>query len=143
MQQALALAKEAALDDEVPVGAVILHEGRVIGQGRNRRETDQDPLGHAELEAIRQAAQALGSWRLTDCELFVTLEPCPMCLGALQQARIGRVVYAAADPKGGAISLGYLIHEDSRTNHRFPVEAEPMAECGQVLTDFFRRKRRG
>jgi tRNA(adenine34) deaminase len=142
MLDALELAKQAALEDEVPVGAVVVHAGRVVGKGYNRRERDQNPCSHAEIEAILQAARELGSWRLEGCELFVTLEPCPMCLGACQQARVERVVYGAIDPKGGALSLGYKLNEDPRLNHRF--EAVLIAEpgCGQVLKDFFGRKRK-
>lgn len=141
--EALALAARASGEDEVPVGAVIVHEGKIIGRGYNRREQDEDPTGHAEIMAIREATRALGSWRLIDCVLVVTLEPCPMCLAACQQARIPRVVYGAPDPKGGALSLGYRLHEDARTNHRFSVEQDVAhgAACGQVLKEFFARKR--
>ncbi len=142
MDEALRLAEEAAADDEVPVGAVILHEGRIVGRGRNRREKSQDPLGHAEIAAIAEAARTLGSWRLSDCELVVTLEPCPMCLGALQQARVKSVTYGAADPKGGALSLGYRLHEDVRTNHRFEVVLREDPRCGQVLREFFKARRK-
>lgn len=142
MQEALALAREAASRDEVPVGAVILKDGKIIGRGFNLREERQDPTAHAEILAITEAARALGSWRLIDCELYVTLEPCPMCLGALQQARITRVIYGAADPKGGALSLGYRWHEDARSNHRFPVEHAPDADCSAVLSEFFKAKRK-
>jgi tRNA(adenine34) deaminase len=141
MSEALVAAREAASRDEVPVGAVVIHEGKIVGRGHNLRETDQNPVAHAEILAITQAAQALGSWRLIDCTLYVTLEPCPMCLAACQQARVARVVYGARDPKGGAISLGYAVHEDARTNHRFPVEFAENAECGQVLREFFAKKR--
>lgn len=141
MHEALELAKQAALEDEVPVGAVIVHAGRVVGRGHNHRERDQNPCSHAEIEAILEATRALGSWRLEGCELFVTLEPCPMCLGACQQARVEKVVYGAADPKGGALSLGYKIHEDVRFNHRFEAILEAEPECGKVLKEFFGRKR--
>ena len=141
MTRALELAAEAAARDEVPVGALILKDGRVVGEGFNQRESKNDPMSHAELEAIREAASALSSWRLEGCTLVVTLEPCPMCLGALQQARIARVVYGATDPKGGALSLGYRLHEDLRTNHRFPVEFQPRPECSTILSDFFKKKR--
>jgi tRNA(adenine34) deaminase len=142
MDRAMELAHLAAKEDEVPVGAVIVHSGQIIGEGRNSRETQNDPCGHAEIQSIRAAAQFLKSWRLTDATLFVTLEPCPMCLAACQQARLSEVVYAAADPKGGALSLGYRLHEDLRTNHRFRVSqiADPRAE--QVLKDFFIAKRK-
>ncbi len=141
MSRALELAAEAASRDEVPVGAVILRDDRVVGEGFNQREIKNDPMSHAELEAIRQASSALSSWRLEGCTLVVTLEPCPMCLAALQQARIARVIYGASDPKGGALSLGYRLHEDPRTNHRFPVEFRPRQECSTILTDFFKKKR--
>jgi tRNA(adenine34) deaminase len=91
--------------------------------------------------AISEAARRLGTWRLTDCVLVVTLEPCPMCLAACQQARIGEVIYGTADPKGGALSLGYCVHEDSRTHHRFPVSHSETDECREILRDFFRKKR--
>jgi tRNA(adenine34) deaminase len=141
MAKALALARKAAAMDEVPVGAVVVHQGRVVGRGYNLRERDQNPLAHAEVQAIRAAARKLKSWRLTDCLLVVTLEPCPMCLAACQQARLSHVVYGAADPKGGALSLGYALNEDRRLNHRFTVEHVPHAECGHVLRDFFKAKR--
>lgn len=141
MEQAIELARRAAEEDEVPVGAVIVHEGKVVGRGHNRRERDQNPCSHAEIEAILEATRALGSWRLEGCVLVVTLEPCPMCLGACQQARIEEVIYGATDPKGGALSLGYKLHEDVRLNHRFVVRLEEQAECGQVLKEFFGKKR--
>lgn len=143
LQEALRLAREAEKLDEVPVGAVVIRssDGAVVGRGFNRRETDQSPIAHAEVLAIAEAARALGSWRLTGCELAVTLEPCPMCLAACQQARLDRVVYGVGDPKGGALSLGYKLHEDARTNHRFEVAHHATPECGAVLTEFFRRKR--
>jgi tRNA(adenine34) deaminase len=141
LKAALAEARLAADADEVPVGAVIVYQGSVLATGRNRREALQSPLSHAEIHSIEDASKRLGSWRLIDCELFVTLEPCPMCLAACQQARIKRVVYGAKDPKGGAISLGYRLHEDARTNHRFAVDYVEDAECGGILTEFFRKKR--
>ena len=144
--RALALeeARKAALRDEVPVGAVIVRRetGEVVAVGSNNREARQSALGHAELVAIEAASQAVGSWRLEGCEMVVTLEPCPMCLGALQQARIESVVYLAPDPKGGALSLGYRLHEDVRTNHRFSVILEPMTEASEMLTRFFQGKRK-
>ncbi len=141
LREALRLAEEAAGDDEVPVGAVVVRDGEIVGRGRNRREKSGDPLGHAELLALRDAAKAVGGWRLESCELYVTLEPCPMCLAACQQARVERVVYGAADPKGGALSLGYELHADSRLNHRFRVERVDDRECGEILSRFFREKR--
>lgn len=142
MSDALAEAHAAVGKDEVPVGAVVVHEGRIIGRGHNLRETNQNPVAHAEVLAIIDAAKNLGSWRLTDCELYVTLEPCPMCLAACQQARLKSVVYGAKDPKGGAISLSYPLHEDPRTNHRFEVRYEEDILCGSVLTEFFQKKRK-
>jgi tRNA(adenine34) deaminase len=143
MAEALVLAAEAAAADEVPVGAVVLHEGRIIGRGRNTREHGNDPTGHAEIQAIREAATHLDTWKLTGCELVVTLEPCPMCLAASQQARLSRVFYGADDPKGGALALGYRLHEDPRTHHRFAVEPALEPECSKILTDFFKKKRQG
>ncbi len=142
-EEALRLARQAASEDEVPVGAVVVKDGAVIGRGYNRRETEQNPLGHAELMAIREASLAVGSWRLVGCTLYVTLEPCPMCLAACQQARIEKVFYGATDPKGGALSLGYRLNEDLRTNHRFSAEFAPVSECAAVLKEFFRLKRQG
>ncbi len=141
MSEALALARQAANEDEVPVGAVVVKDGQIIGRGYNRRETEQNPLGHAELMAIREACMSTGSWRLNGCTLVVTLEPCPMCLAASQQARVDEVVYGAADPKGGALSLGYRLNEDERTNHRFPVTYLETEACKSVLKEFFRSKR--
>ena len=141
IDEALKLAQIAADSDEVPVGAVVVQSGKVIGRGHNLRESNQNPVAHAEVLAIQEAALHLGSWRLEHCELWVTLEPCPMCLGAIQQSRIERVIYGATDPKGGAISLGYHLHEDTRLNHRFRVEHQPHDECGKILSRFFTAKR--
>lgn len=142
LESALELARKAAEADEVPVGAVVVHQGKIIGRGYNRREQEQNPIAHAEIIEIREAAEVLGSWRLNDCELYVTLEPCPMCLAACQQGRIAAVYYGAIDPKGGALSLGYPLHEDQRTHHRFRVELRELPECGSVLTEFFSKKRK-
>lgn len=145
MEEALTLAHQAASEDEVPVGAVVVFQGKIVGTGYNRRETLGDPLSHAELQAISAAAKALGSWRLLDCTLYVTLEPCPMCLGGSQQARLKNIVFGVTDPKGGALSLGYRLHEDARTHHRFEVEqirdSGISRRCGAVLSEFFSRKR--
>ncbi|MCM2276883.1 MAG: nucleoside deaminase [Oligoflexia bacterium] len=141
LQEALALARKAADEDEVPVGAVVVHEGKVIARAHNRREQDGNPVAHAEILAIQEAARTLGSWRLVGCTLYVTLEPCPMCLAACMLSRIDRVVYGARDPKGGAQSLGYALHEDKRLNHRFPSECLEQPECGEILSAFFRKKR--
>lgn len=134
----LQLARLAASEGEVPVGAVILLNGTLIGEGRNARETRPSPLAHAEIDAIAEAAKKLGAWRLVGAELWVTLEPCPMCLAAAQQARVSRVVFGARDPKGGALSLGYRLHEDPRTNHRFEVEYRETPECAELLRQFFK-----
>lgn len=143
MQEALLLARRAAAEDEVPVGAVVISpEGQIVGRGYNLREQICNPVAHAEMLAIQDAAKTLGSWRLTDCLLVVTLEPCPMCLAACQQARVVKVIYGAVDPKGGALSLGYLLHQDSRTNHRFEVQYEAEPECGLILSRFFQKKRK-
>jgi len=142
MDKALSLARLAADQGEVPVGAVIVKDGVCIADGFNLRETNHDPLAHAEIEAIRRATSRLKAWRLEGCELYVTLEPCVMCLGALQQARIAQVYYGARDPKMGAISLGFACHKDARTNHRFPAEFVETPEASQVLSDFFRALRK-
>jgi tRNA(adenine34) deaminase len=139
--EALALAKAAAAAGEVPVGAVLVHEGRIIGHGANTREANQDPLGHAEILALREASKELGTWRLLDCDLYVTLEPCPMCLAACQQARIRKVVYGAKDEKGGALCLGFHVHDHPKLNHRFEVVFSPMEECAGVLKEFFLKRR--
>ena len=142
MNEAFALAEEAAAEGEIPVGAVIVdREGRIIGRGRNRRESG-DPLGHAELYAIREAALALGDWRLEGTTMCVTLEPCAMCAGALVNARVERLVFAAPDPKAGFCgSLGNLV-QDPRLNHRLVVEGGFMEERSrELLQSFFRRLR--
>jgi len=144
LHEAYLLAIAAANRGEVPVGAVVVHasSGVIVGQGSNTRETECDPTGHAEMSAIREAARALRSWRLTDCDLYVTLEPCPMCLSACQQARVRRVVYGAKDEKGGAICLGFHTHDDPRLNHQFEAVYHENDECAQVLKDFFAKRRR-
>ncbi len=121
---------------------MISPQGEILGEGRNLREGQHDPTAHAEIIAIRAACSKIQGWRLEDCSLIVTLEPCPMCLAAAHQARIGKVVFAAHDPKGGALSLGYHLHSDERTNHRFEIHQVDFPECGQILTEFFRAKRR-
>ncbi len=141
LEVALNLAKSAAEVNEVPVGAVVVHEGGVIARGKNTREHEQNPLGHAELNALQDAAKKLKSWRLVGCTLYVTLEPCPMCLAACQQARVKKVVYGAKDEKGGALCLGFHVHLDPRTNHRFEVEWVPHAASSKILKDFFAQKR--
>ena len=142
MRHALDLARAVAAQGEVPVGAVIVRDGQLVASGANGRETQQDAIRHAEIEAISRACQALGTWRLAGCELYVTLEPCLMCAGAIYQARLDRVVFGAFDPKAGAMGSLYKIHEDERLNHRLPVVGGVLAtECGQVLKDFFRARR--
>tara|TARA_Y100000766_G_C18803046_1_gene554042 strand:+ start:551 stop:1012 length:462 start_codon:yes stop_codon:yes gene_type:complete len=144
MEVLMERAAETGRNGEVPVAAVILDEqGRCIGHGRNRRETDRDPLGHAELVALRQAALVLGDWRFNQCTLLVTLEPCPMCAGALVQARMGRVVFGAADPKRGALGGCLNLAEDPSSHHHMDVVGPLMQErAGQQLAEWFRRRRR-
>ena len=142
MRLALAEARAAAAEDEVPVGAIVVARGRVIASGHNQREQLADPTAHAEMIALTQAAAAVGSWRLEDCTLYVTLEPCPMCAGAILQARVPRVVWGAADPTAGAVESLYRLFEDPRLNHRVDHVGRVLAdECGRILTDFFRGKR--
>lgn len=142
MRQAFGLAEQALSEDEVPVGAIITHGNRVVGSGWNQRESLNDPTAHAEMIAITQAAAALASWRLENCTLYVTLEPCPMCAGAIMQSRIARVVYGATDPKAGAVDSLYRLLDDPRLNHRSDVTGGIMAEqCGGILSSFFRQKR--
>lgn len=143
MGLALAEAVQAAALGEVPVGAVIVGGGQVIGRGHNRRELDRDPLAHAELIAIRQAAAAIGGWRLEGTTMYVTLEPCAMCAGALVNSRVGRLVFGASDPKAGFCgTLGDLVR-DPRLNHCLAVEGGVLAEpCGALLKEFFATLRR-
>ncbi len=142
MQQALALAREAAALGEIPVGAVAVHEGRIVGTGFNRREVDRNPLAHAELMALEAAAQALGAWRLTGVTLYVTLEPCAMCAGALVQSRVTRLVFGAMDPKAGAVGSLYNLAEEPRHNHRLQVASGVLAdESRLLLKGFFERLR--
>jgi tRNA(adenine34) deaminase len=138
MREALAEAARAAALGEVPVGAVVVADGRIAGRGHNRREVDGDPLAHAELLAIREASRRLGGWRLLGTTLYVTLEPCAMCAGALVQSRVARLVYGAADPKAGFCgSLGDLVR-DPRLNHQVEVvDGVRAEECGALLRDFF------
>ena len=144
MREALALAAEAAAAGEVPVGAVAVCEGRVVGRGRNRREEDRDPTAHAELLALQDAARTLGRWRLTGVTLVVTLEPCAMCAGAAVLARIDRLVFGASDPKAGAVGSLMDLSGDTRLNHRFPVERGLRGdECAGQLRAFFRARRGG
>ena len=138
MQIALAEAERAGQKDEVPVGAVMVHRGEIVGRGHNRREELQSPIAHAEIAAIEQAAARLRSWRLEECTLFVTLEPCIMCVGAIVQARIARVVFGCLDPKGGAVESLYRALENPRLNHHPQITRGVLeSECAGILTDFF------
>jgi tRNA(adenine34) deaminase len=142
MRQALALAREAMTLGEVPVGAVVVRAGRIIAQAFNLRETLHDPTAHAERLALTLAGRALGTWRLDGCVLYVTLEPCPMCAGAIVQSRVARVVFAAPDPKAGACSSLYRLVTDPRLNHRAEVRGGLLKEeCGEVLREFFQQRR--
>ena len=142
MRQALALAEEAAAAGEVPVGCVIVREGQVIGRGRNRREEKQAVSSHAEMEAMAEANAALGSWRLEDCSLYVTLEPCPMCAGAILHARIPRIVCGAMDPVAGAMGSVWALHRHPVENQHTRLETGCLEEaCGELLREFFRSRR--
>ncbi len=142
MRLAIEEARAAAAEDEVPVGAVIVSGGRVIASGHNQREQLADPTAHAEMIALTQAAASLGSWRLENCLLYVTLEPCPMCAGAIVQARVPAVVWGAADPKAGAVESLYRLFDDPRLNHRVEHLGRLLEnECGGLLSEFFRGKR--
>jgi tRNA(adenine34) deaminase len=144
MTRAIELAREAQAMGEVPVGAVVYRTetGETLGEGFNRRETDDDPTAHAEILAIREAAAKIGDWRFNECTLVVTLEPCVMCAGAIVNARVGRLVYGASDPKAGAVESLYQIPSDNRLNHRPSIIPGVMAEaCGELLRAFFRERR--
>ena len=144
MRLALAEAHAALDHDDVPVGAVVVHRGRVIAARHNERELTGDPTAHAEILAVRDAAAVIGSWRLDECALVVTLEPCPMCAGALVNARLGQLVYGASDPKAGAAGSRFDLVDSPLLNHRVARETGVLAdECGRVLVEFFaaRRKR--
>jgi tRNA(adenine34) deaminase len=138
MRMALDEARAAAALGEVPIGAVVVCDGEVVARGSNRRELDGDPTAHAEMIAVRDAALALGRWRLSGCTLYVTLEPCPMCAGALHAARVDRCVYGATDPKAGAVGTLYDIASDERLNHRYEVTSGVLAqESAALLKEFF------
>ncbi|SDH83005.1 tRNA adenosine(34) deaminase TadA [Halanaerobium congolense] len=142
MQMALAEARKAYQRAEVPIGAVVVCNDQVVGRGFNLREQTQDPTSHAEMIALREAAKNEASWRLEDCQLYVTLEPCPMCAGAILQSRIKRLVYGASDPKAGAVRSLYQLLDDNRFNHQVEVEAGVLEkESAQLLKDFFRELR--
>ena len=138
MALALDEARAAAAIGEVPIGALVVCDGAVVARAHNTREIDADPTAHAELVAIREASQRLGRWRLSDCTVYATLEPCPMCAGAMHQARIGRLVYGAPDPKAGAVGTLYDLSNDERLNHRFAVTSGVLAEeSAALLKEFF------
>jgi tRNA(adenine34) deaminase len=142
MRAALELARQAAQAGEVPVGAVVVKDGQIIGRGSNAPISRHDPSAHAEIAALRDAAQHLGNYRLVNCELFVTLEPCVMCVGAMFHARIGRVVFGARDPKTGAAGSVFNLFAETRLNHHARIHGGVLAEeCGKVLSDFFAARR--
>lgn len=143
MRTALEAAKIAQESGDVPIGAVIVHRGQIIGRAYNQREQLKDPTAHAEIIALTQAAAALETWRLNDCTMYVTLEPCPMCAGALVLARIDRLVYGCDDPKTGAVKSLYNIVQDKRLNHRVEVTSGVLAdECSGLVQGFFAQRRR-
>jgi tRNA(adenine34) deaminase len=143
MGLAIKAAAKARAHNEVPIGAVIVKDGRIVGSGYNLRESKQDPAAHAELTAMRRAARRTGNWRLTGSTLYVTLEPCIMCMGAAILARIDRLVFGCFDPKAGAAGSLYDLSSDNRLNHRFLVESGVREkECSEILTDFFRELRK-
>lgn len=143
MQHALELAKRAESEGEVPVGAIVVYDEQVIGEGWNRPIIDNDPTAHAEIMALRSAAKKMCNYRLLDTTLYVTLEPCIMCSGAIIHSRVRRVVYGALDPKAGAAESAFTILGTDCLNHQVNVENGILAtECGQILTDFFRKKRK-
>jgi tRNA(adenine34) deaminase len=144
MGSALSLAHKAFHRDEVPVGCLIVdnQSGEILAQSHNLKEANHNPLGHAELIAIEEAARKIKNWRLTNTTLYVTLEPCPMCLAAMVQSRISRCVFGAYDSKGGALSLGYYLNQDKRLNHQFSVMGGVQHwECSQILSQYFKEKR--
>ena len=143
MDKALSLAKQAQEEGEVPVGALIVFQGEIIAGSFNSREQEQNPLGHAELMVIKQASEKLGSWRLSECSLYVTLEPCLMCVGAILQARIKHLIYGCKDPKGGCVSSLYRLMEDPRFYHKIQVTGQiRKKECSEILKTFFKNLRR-
>lgn len=142
MAEALREARDAGKRGEVPIGAIIVRQGEIVGKGSNDRETSLDPTAHAEMIAIRRAAERLGAWRLLDCELYVTLEPCPMCAGAILQSRIKRLIFGTPDPKAGCAGTLMNLLQDERFNHRTEVVSGiRQEECSELLSDFFRKLR--
>lgn len=144
MSIAIEEAEQAYREFEVPVGAVIFsQDGKILAKAYNKKEKNNDPCGHAEILAIKSAAKFIENWRLTGCSLYVTLEPCPMCLGAMAQARISKLIFGAYDPKGGALSLNYNLHADKRLNHCFSVTGGIRHyECSNIISTFFRNNRK-
>ena len=142
MEQALEQARLAAKEGEVPVGALVIKDGEIVGSGHNRNLLDHDPTAHAEIVALRQAAARLGNHRLTDCEMFVTIEPCAMCAGALIHARLSRLIYGASDPKAGAAGSALQVLNHPSLNHQMEVKSGVLVEkCSEILQEFFREKR--
>ena len=143
MERALEQARMAAQAGEVPVGAVVIKDGKILGSGHNRNLLDNDPTAHAEIVALRQAAATLGNHRLTGCEMFVTIEPCAMCAGAMIHARIARLVYGASDPKAGAAGSVLEVLNHPRLNHQMKITPGVLAQqCSEILQEFFRVKRK-
>ena len=142
MKEALKEAKKAELIDEVPIGCVIVKNDKIIARGHNQRETNQNPIGHAEIIAINKASKKLKSWRLEGCDIYVTLEPCIMCSGAIIQSRISKVYYGASDPKGGALGSSINVLEAKNINHHPEVISGVMQEeCSKIITNYFKTKR--
>jgi len=142
MSRALGLAQQAAAVGEVPVGAVVVKDGEVIGEGYNQPITSCDPTGHAEIIALRNAATALGNYRLSGCDLYVTIEPCTMCVGAMVHARIGKIIFGAREPRAGALESQLQLMDESHYNHSIDWQGGVLAEeCGAIMSDFFRAKR--
>lgn len=142
MRLAIEEAKKALEIEEVPIGAIVVYQGKVIGKGYNLKERDHDPTAHAEIIALREAAKNRGDWRLDACQLYVTIEPCPMCAGAIVQARIKRLVFGAFDPKAGATGSLYDLVTDKRLNHQVKVKGGILAEeCRGMMKEFFKRLR--
>ena len=142
MKEALKEAKKAELIDEVPIGCVIVKDDKIIARGHNQRETNQSPIGHAEIIAINKASKKLKSWRLEGCDIYVTLEPCIMCSGAIIQSRINKVYYGASDPKGGALGSSINVLEANNINHHPEVISGVLKEeCSSIITNYFKAKR--
>lgn len=142
MKEAIKEAIKAWKIDEVPIGAVLVHQGKIIARAHNKKEQKQNPISHAEIEVIQKASKKLGSWRLEECDLYVTLEPCPMCAGAIMQSRIKHIFYGASDPKGGAVGTLFNLYTIGGFNHYPQVRKGIMEqECGDLLTRYFKEKR--